>query len=64
MSGDAGRCTGTKPDSWTFRAREPASVESSGMSRPKNEYASGASAAKRSSWRHMTALGMPVVPPV
>src|SRR5947208_1548436 len=31
------------------------------MSMPKKEYASGASAAKRSSWRQITAFGIPVV---
>ncbi len=58
MSGQAGRCSGPGPDDGLAHP-----VEATVLGHAE-EVARHSSLAKRSSWRHMTPLGMPVVPPV
>ena len=57
ISGQAGRWTGPAP---TMALRTPPSPPSSGTRRKLPAF----NRQNRSSWRHMTPLGMPVVPPV
>ena len=57
MRGQAGRCRGPGP---TMVLRTPSVPPSSGT----RKRFPALSLAKRSSWRHITPLGIPVVPPV
>ena len=64
MSGEAGRCTVTRPESTIFFAIAPASSEPVSIASPNSGYTLPSSTPTRSSLRHITPLGMPVVPPV